>query len=247
MNRAGLFRRSTCQVLLAVAVLFHGVSAASLADQPPGGNSNRTRVLKPFNSLIGEWRGVGQLKRGSSKGAWTEKTVCEWQFSDALASVVLKSTDSRQFEQLQLAWDQKKKQLVLTRNTKQGVHEYRGPAPRDWPRAIQLVTVRNEDGVVYRCTIQQLSEIRATLLFEKQTSPTGRFRREFGIGYTRAGAKLAQSGTGQRKCVVTGGLGTIPVSFQGKTYYVCCQGCVQAFNEAPEAILENYRASLRKR
>jgi hypothetical protein len=243
MSRTGLSRRSTCQALLAVALLFQGVSAVPVADEPPGSRSNRAHDLKPFNSLIGEWRGVGQLRRGSSKGAWTEKAVCEWQFTDAQASVVLKSTDSRQFEQLRLVWDQKKKQLVLTRKTKQGVHEYRGPAPKEWPRAIRLVTVRNDDGIVYRCTIQQLTEIRATLLFEKQTSPTGSFRRDFGIGYTRAGAKLAQSGTGQRKCVVTGGLGTIPVSFQGKTYYVCCQGCVQAFNDTPEAILEDYRAS----
>ncbi|MDG1893848.1 MAG: hypothetical protein P8J37_02960 [Fuerstiella sp.] len=246
MHRIGLFRQSPCQFLLAVALLFPGVSAVPLADEPPGSRSNRTHDLNPFNSLIGDWRGVGQLKRGSSKGAWIEKTVCEWQFRAAETSVVLKSTGSERFEQLRLAWDQKKKQLVLTRKTKQGVHEYRGPAPTDWPRAIRLETVRNDDGVVYRCTMQQLSDIRATLLFEKQTSPNGSFRRDFGIGYTRAGAKLAQSGNGQRRCVVTGGLGTIPVSFQGKTYYVCCHGCVQAFNEAPEAIIEEYRASLRK-
>ena len=29
--------------------------------------------LRPFNGLIGEWRGVGQLKRGSRQGAWSEK------------------------------------------------------------------------------------------------------------------------------------------------------------------------------
>ncbi|MCP4171901.1 MAG: hypothetical protein GY758_14135 [Fuerstiella sp.] len=240
-----LFRQSAPPLLIVVLVLIQGVSAVSGTEESTDGRSNRAQDLKPFNSLIGEWRGVGQLQRGSRKGAWTEKVICEWQFTDADTSVVLKSIDSRQFKQLQLRWDQENQQLVLNRKTKEGVHEYRGPAPNDWPEASRLVTVRDDDGAAYRCTIQQLSDIRVTLLFEKQTSPNGSFRRIFGIGYTRDGAKLAHSGTGQRKCVVTGGLGTIPVSFQGKTYYVCCQGCVQAFNEAPEAILADYRASLR--
>ncbi|HIF01276.1 MAG: hypothetical protein ABGZ23_09195 [Fuerstiella sp.] len=244
--RDRLFRQSTPRLLIVVLLLTPGVSAVSVPEESPDGRSKRAQDLKPFNSLIGEWRGVGQLQRGSRKGAWTEKVVCEWQFTDAETSVVLKSADSKRFEQLRLTWDQKNQQLVLNRKTKEGDHEYRGPAPKDWPGAVRLVTIRDDDGAAYRCTIQQLSDIRATLLFEKQTSPTGSFRRVFGIGYTRGGAKLAQSGAGQRKCIVTGGLGTIPVSFQGKTYYVCCQGCVQAFNEAPEAIIADYRASLKK-
>ncbi len=244
--RDRLFRQSTPRLLIVVLLLIPGVSAVSMTEESTDGRSNRAQDLKPFNSLIGEWRGVGQLRRGSRRGAWTEKVICEWQFTDAETSVVLKSTDSKQFEELRLRWDQKNQQLVLIRKTKEGVHKYRGPAPKDWPGAVRLVTVRDDDGAAYRCTIQQLSDIRVILLFEKQTSPTGNFRRVFGIGYTRDGAKLAQSGAGQRKCVVTGGLGTIPVSFQGKTYYVCCQGCVQAFNEAPEAIIADYRDSLKK-
>ncbi|MCP4510175.1 MAG: YHS domain-containing protein, partial [Fuerstiella sp.] len=46
--------------------------------------------------------------------------------------------------------------------------------------------------------------------------------------------------------VVTGGLGTIAVSYKGKKYYVCCQGCVQAFNDDPETIIAEYNASLKK-
>ncbi|MBD3673017.1 MAG: TRASH domain-containing protein [Planctomycetaceae bacterium] len=34
--------------------------------------------------------------------------------------------------------------------------------------------------------------------------------------------------------MVSGGLGTATVSFEGKTYYVCCSGCSAAFNEEPE-------------
>ncbi|MBV9126060.1 MAG: YHS domain-containing protein [Planctomycetes bacterium] len=40
------------------------------------------------------------------------------------------------------------------------------------------------------------------------------------------------------ECIVTGGLGTIPVSYKGITYYVCCTGCKQAFEDNPEKILK---------
>ena len=35
-------------------------------------------------------------------------------------------------------------------------------------------------------------------------------------------------------CPVTGGLGTMAVSHAGKTYYVCCTGCREAFDKDPE-------------
>ena len=203
------------------------------------------QTLKPFNSLVGSWRGVGQLQRGSRKGAWSEKVVCEWNFDDAGAAVVLKSEAGRQFEQLKLRWDEKNKQLVLQQQFRDQLREYRGTMPKTWPNRLQLVSTADSDGVSYRCTIQQLTDIRSTLLFEKRTSPTGSFRRVAGIGYTRSGARLAVAGGNQRKCIVTGGLGTIPVTYKGETFYVCCQGCVQAFNDSPEEIIAEYRASLK--
>jgi YHS domain-containing protein len=49
---------------------------------------------------------------------------------------------------------------------------------------------------------------------------------------------------GDPRCVVTGGKGTIPIAYKGQTYYVCCSGCKQAFDENPEKILAEYRARL---
>ena len=39
---------------------------------------------------------------------------------------------------------------------------------------------------------------------------------------------------------MTGGLGTIPVTHAGKTYHVCCTGCVAAFEADPEGTLADY-------
>ena len=46
----------------------------------------------------------------------------------------------------------------------------------------------------------------------------------------------------QRECVVTGGLGTIEVTHNGKTYYVCCTGCRDYFNENAEKVLADHAA-----
>ena len=62
------------------------------------------------------------------------------------------------------------------------------------------------------------------------------------VGYTREGTRLAQAGAGGPECVVTGGLGTMQVSYKGKTYYVCCSGCKQAFDDDPEGILADFAA-----
>jgi YHS domain-containing protein len=52
---------------------------------------------------------------------------------------------------------------------------------------------------------------------------------------------LAVEGGDGPECVVTGGKGTIAINYKGATYYVCCSGCKQAFNENPEKILAEYK------
>jgi len=201
--------------------------------------------LKPLNTLVGEWRGVGQLRRGSRVGAWTERVSCAWDFQSPEPAVVLTGQDSQQFDSLRLQWDSKQQRVVLKHKMGDTTFVYSGDMPEEWPDKLVLTSTPYADGTTRRCNIQQLNDIRATVLFEKQTSPTGSFRRIAEIGYTRSGERLAVAGDNQRKCIVTGGLGTIPVSHNGKTYYVCCQGCVQAFNDAPDAIIADYKASLK--
>ena len=257
--RIDLRRQKPAKFIVGLTLLLAGVafgiqtyfSPRSYSDELPQnprptiGRIDKSNPLKPLNTLIGQWRGVGQLKRGSRTGAWTEQVTCEWEFENSVSAVVLKSEDGRQFEQLKLAWAPEDESIVLTQTENKTIRKYRGPAPKSWPGRIELLSDPEDNGVSFRCTIQQLSDIRATLLFEQRTSPTGSFRRIAGIGYTRSGQKLAVSGGNSRKCIVTGGLGTIPVTYKGKTYYVCCQGCVQAFNDSPEAIIADYQESLK--
>ncbi|MCH7989770.1 MAG: YHS domain-containing protein [Planctomycetes bacterium] len=44
----------------------------------------------------------------------------------------------------------------------------------------------------------------------------------------------------ERECVISGGLGTSTVSYHGKTYYVCCSGCRDAFNDDPQTWIARF-------
>ena len=59
---------------------------------------------------------------------------------------------------------------------------------------------------------------------------------------TRGKAAALAKTSAQRECVVTGGLGTIEVTHNGKTYYVCCTGCRDYFNENAEKVLAELAA-----
>ena len=67
------------------------------------------------------------------------------------------------------------------------------------------------------------------------------YGREFQVGYTRQGETFGAAAK-KAECIVTGGLGTMPVVYKGVTYYVCCSGCRDAFNETPEKFVKEYNA-----
>lgn len=203
-------------------------------------------ALSHLNSLVGKWRGVGQLKRGSRKGAWKESTAVAWSFQKETPAITLTADGGQQFQELKLTWLEPQQKIKMDLKMKHETLVFTGRLPEQWPGKMELTTMPGNNGEQLRCTIQQLSDIRTTVLMEKRSTATASFRRTAAVGYTRAGERLAVIGGNQRKCIVTGGLGTITVSHEGKTYYVCCQGCVQAFNDAPDAIIAEYEASLKK-
>jgi hypothetical protein len=99
-------------------------------------------------------------------------------------------------------------------------------APADAPQRVSLRVVANGD--------------RLVMLLERRSAISDRFARVAEIGYTRRGSEFGK-GAAQPECVVTGGLGTIQVSYKGQMYYVCCAGCRDLFEQKPDEILTEYR------
>ena len=95
-----------------------------------------------------------------------------------------------------------------------------------------------------RITITRLNEKRTLVLFERKAGSQNFYSRIAEVGYTREGTRLAESDQTGPECVVTGGVGTIKVSYKGETYWVCCTGCRDAFNDDPEGVLADYKKKL---
>lgn len=76
------------------------------------------------------------------------------------------------------------------------------------------------------------------VLYERQVDD--RYVRIAQVGYTREGSEFGK-GTAYRECIVTGGHGTIAVRHQGETYYVCCSGCRDYFQDNPQTVLAEYQ------
>ena len=49
-------------------------------DAPSPNVAAQKAGLSEFNGLVGGWRGVGQPRRGSNVGAWTETSEWVWHF-----------------------------------------------------------------------------------------------------------------------------------------------------------------------
>lgn len=194
------------------------------------------QALAEFNSLIGGWRGVGMIKRNSRKGAWSEKAEWIWKFDPKSTGIAYQITDGKFLKSALLTYDPKKKTYLLSTVLPDGkTRDYTGMLNKD---TLVLESAPNKEGAVYRISIRRLNEKRTLVLFEQRNQGQSFYYRLAEVGYTRAGTKLAESGSGGPECIVTGGAGTIQVSYQGKTYYVCCSGCKQAFEEDPETFIE---------
>jgi YHS domain-containing protein len=202
-------------------------------------------ALSPLNSLIGGWRGSGQVRRGSVRGAWQETGTFVWKFGGGKVGVEYKVKDAKHIGTGLVSWDAAKKQFTMDAVFADGSKRaYRGKFEK---KVLTLVSEPDAKDIVSRVIIRQLSDKRTLVFYEKRRATQSFYARVGEVGYTREGTRLASSGSTGPECVVTGGAGTIKVSHKGKTYYVCCTGCRDAFKDDPVGILADYRAKLAKK
>jgi len=222
--------------LLAVLFLPVGaISEESADEQSADQRRSAQKALAGFNDLIGGWRGVGQPRRGSNRGAWRQNAEWVWDFQPDSVGVKYDVSDGKLAESGRVTWDPKAEEFVLVLETPDEQQRiYRG---RQEGNRTVLTTAADDAGDTHRITITRLNDKRTLVLHEKQAEGRSRFFRVAEVGYTREGTRLATPGAGQPECIVTGGAGTTKVSYQGKTYYVCCSGCRQAFEDDPEGII----------
>ncbi len=201
-------------------------------------------ALERLNFLIGDWKGVGQPRRGSRKGAWGESGRWAWEFQKNAVAVVFHSDDARAFKQIRITCEEQPNRYRALALTPQGERiSFSGQIVQG---QLILREQRSDGKASARLTLKARGELRLIALHERAEQGKEVYYRVAEVGYTRKGKRLAIPGGGQPQCIVTGGLGTMIVTYQGKAYYVCCSGCRQAFEDDPEGILREYHERQKK-
>ncbi len=225
-----------------------GGTAALGADDPapPRSPPRSPRVaLQAFGDLIGAWRGTGTASAAAGKkdDFWSETIRWEWQFKGDDAWLKVAFEKSKHFTGGELRYLPEKDEYSLTvRTPAKETQTFTGPL-----KERVLTLQREQDGEVQRLVFTLL-HAGERYLYRYEVRPMGKalFATKFKVGATKEGIVFA-AGDGKPECVVSGGLGTMPVSYMGKTFYVCCSGCRDEFNENPAKYVAEYEAKKAKK
>ena len=236
---------------LALAVMLAGaLGLAALAADPPEEKkltpedaAKAKKALQEVQDFIGVWNLEGTQKVGTKTEAWKEQVRWGWKFKGDDAWITATFTDpkgegkGKYFTKGELRYllKDKKYQLTLTAadDTKQ---VFEGDLGKTGGLKLERKDAKTND--VYRLTLNTLADgIRFSFKFEKQDGGKGLFATAHQMNGNKDGESIAGT-TKKPECIVTGGAATIQVAYQGKTYYVCCSGCKDAFTENPEKFIK---------
>jgi hypothetical protein len=201
------------------------------------------KALQTLNDYIGDWNGNAETK-GSKSEIWKEGMAWGWKFNkEGPPSLVIEFKDSKNFGKGEVKYlaDKKKFQLTLMdKDKKEQVFE--GEAKRN-----ALTFTRIDSGTMDKYTLKMNTTNEGALFnmeLAVQTGGRGLDKKLFVVQSKKEGSAIG--GGKKNECIVSGGVGTRAVSFNGKTYYVCCSGCADAFNENPKKFVDEWEKKNKK-
>jgi len=227
--------------LLSLLVPAHLASAEAPVQRSP------KEALQAFNDLIGSWNAAGEpegTRQEKQRGFWTESLRWRWQFKgdDAWLKVAVEKGKYFRKGELRYLPDEDLFQLTLTTLTDQTL-TFQGRLKGD---ALTLERQDEASKETQRLTLTLLHGSRFLYRYEVKPQDRSFFRRIYAVGATKEGVAFAGPGSARPVCVVSGGLGTIRVSYKGETYYFCCTGCRDAFNDDPEKYIKEFQSKKKK-
>jgi len=220
---------------------------APVSAEPPKGKTAR-ESLKPLNVLVGSWKGTGTPEGSAEvrqKGHWVETVAWEWQFKGDDAWLTVAFDKGKYFARGELrhlpASDEF--ELKLTTVDKETA-TYTGALKG---KLLTFERPLKDEKLVERLTFNLLHDNRITYRLETRPEGGTTFTKKYLVGMTKEGVPFADVGVSERECIVSGGLGTIAVTHEGKTYYVCCSGCRDEFRANAATYVKEWEAKRAKK
>jgi hypothetical protein len=201
-------------------------------------------ALRALNDYIGGWKGNGSLPK-DARETWKETVSWSWRFKGKDVWLSLAIAKGRYFKSGELRYLVAKKRYQLTlvnKDDKKVVYEGQLKKGR-----LTLERLDRESKETQQ-VLMNLAGGGVRFVYTVSHKPANRtlFTTDFQVACTKEGESFGARES-KAECVVTGGLGTIAVMHKGVTYYVCCSGCKDAFNEDPEKYIKEYEARKKKK
>ena len=222
-----------------LTALLGGVAAIAVAVAAESERREIPEPFVPFEHMIGSWKGQGIPAANRLKG-WPEKHSWAWKFAKGVPvgmSIVLEG--DKTLTKADLTVDPTGKQYRLEGTAADGKPvTYAGTfGGTSSSKMLTLDRVGDTPEGKERIVIWPYSNmIRYALTLERQDPGAPQFKKVIEVGLTKEGEAFAAGGSAADlpKCIITGGSATMSVSYQGKSYPLCCSGCRDEFNENPE-------------
>ena len=198
-------------------------------------------ALQPFNGLIATWKGTGYpegTREERAKGFWVEKLEWKWHFEGVIASLKLSIADGKHFKGGELRYLPKTRQYELALTTLDKSEQvFVGTLVIGKQKETVLTVERTVGSDMQQITLTMLHSNRYLYQFATKPKDAKAFTRVWQVGATKEGEPFAELNKGP-ECIVTGGRGTMSVSYKGKTYFVCCSGCKDEFDADPAKYIQ---------
>jgi hypothetical protein len=220
------------------------MSVPALAVAAPAGDKAEVKeALQALQDFIGEWQATGSPDKprvDPRDPTWKEIIRWAWRFKGDDAWLTLEFDGGKLLKSGEVRYLPGTKQYQLTATDPDGKSRvFSGELKND---TLRLERTDPDTREVQQLTMNTAAEgVRFIYRVAHKAPGSTLLRKDFLVAATKQGESLAAR---ERKteCVVSGGLGTIPVSYKGETYYVCCSGCRDAFNEDPQKYIAEFKA-----
>jgi hypothetical protein len=232
----------TAVLVLSVGLLSFPVAGSGKKSKDD--NSEIKEALSELQEFIGKWKNGNATHK--KEGTWTEKSTWGWRFKGKDVWLTFELENSKLYKGGEVRFLPAKSKYEVTLIDKAGKKAaFEGELKKNTLTVERL----NPD-------TQDTEQLRMNLLaggdrfgYTLWIKPDGRtqYNKQLEVFYTREGITFGSEPGGKKPvCVVTGGLGTMTVSHMGVTYYVCCTGCRDAFNENPAKVIADFNAKKKK-
>lgn len=206
------------------------------------------QALQPLQVMLGKWRGTTNQKFKGFSAVEELEWIWDFRTDRAQPALIVKSDKSPYIREGRLTYLTKDQTFQFTVKTPDGVeHVMRGRFEREPEeftgddnkpqRSYKLVLSEAEPtgDEAWRVAFDQQENNRYLVQVSRKRG-SGQFQLADTVGTQRLGTSFAANDEdyGERKCIISGGLGTSTVSYNGKSYWVCCSGCQAAFNDDPK-------------